>query len=981
MAITINVNGVNSGGGNNNQPPTPNTPPTTPPSPQPQPTQQPTNNQPSQPTPPPNPTPPNNPPTTPYQRPDFTPYGQSNVQGANTAMPTSERMVSDIRAEISRRGIIMVPGTQNFSTMLNTLHQNQRSSVMGQIDSQYDKKMSDIDNRKDALMYEIKGRLDLSRNSELAATNDPVRINEINRRYDRLMDREASRADRFFAGQYDAVEQEKNSQTAEAEQRLTDALQRLTDELSQGNKDSYLNNLRDKYKEQIWRRDNADTEEEVREASREAAKIQERMQRAMSGGNSLIASKFVGSATSMLAIAGNAAVQLDRNAIQRNFVGFDMASSVLNGNAFAAIRQKNTLDEQRNQIGWTAGGALAGAALGAGVGMGFLGVGAVPGAIIGGIAGLLGGVGGNAIAHYQNRGMFIEDERTRVADLWRQEEQRMMQFNDLAMLNRRFSSNSSNIAEVRRQFIESSGERPFIKPDTKSETGNNSGGILSTIGNGIDFITNKVKDLLGLQNSYVPSSEIKKRISKYEGAAMYMETIDPLSGKRVAKNASFDTEAKGFTNALPKHIRDKVLSNRELSDNFFSYSYNVGSGNFRKRVVPALEKYYRGEGTVDEITSSMQASGDKKLRGLSARRKEEREGVRHALSGEHSSNNRMSSSSNRVGANEPSYDDIWRRSDNHLDLYDLGYTSPEFAQQAARRIKQRGFVDRDSIENALYGDALERVFSMSSGVLGELSKYDRFGKNNANQDFTNLAYTLDRLETTGMRNGAWARSDEFAGYMTQLQQGQRSTFLTVDNARAGRQIATGQKIFGDKFGAEAMQGIQAVNNQVQNPGGGFQQTLLYDVIQELFPDTRGRIDLIEQAQYDPSKQNKIQQAMAKRVESIYGGVDTAAGYLAMQSVYGIQNPNVLKPIAKQLTEGGLESEKLDTKHNAKSEAQVLNNGYTPETTQKINAMADQQMKSLLYYQEEIAEVVRNILDKIETSVSEKLQEAVDNLKQ
>ena len=110
---------------------------------------------------------------------------------------------------------------------------------------------------------------------------------------------------------------------------------------------------------------------------------------------------------------------------------------------------------------------------------------------------------------------------------------------------------------------------------------------------------------------------------------------------------------------------------------------------------------------------------------------------------------------------------------------------------------------------------------MNSGALGQLSAYDRFGKNNANQDFANLAITLDALGTTGMRNGQWARSDEFAGYMTQLQQGQRSTFLTVDNARAGRQIATGQAIFGDRFGSVAMQGIQQVNNTIQNPKGCF----------------------------------------------------------------------------------------------------------------------------------------------------------------
>lgn len=862
MAITINVNGVNSGGGNNNQPPTNPTPPT-PPSPTPQPPVQP-QQQPNvgqrdvkftvvsggeqqthsqqqsiaqqQPTPAssrngnvgnqqPNAAPTNNQRqqstyTQPirYQRPDFSQYRTSSQQRVNTPMPTSDRLVNDVRAEISRRGIILVPGTQNFSTLLNTMHQNQRASLMGQIDNQYERKMTDIDNRKDELMYEIKGRLDASRNSELANTSDPITIKNINERYDRLMDREEGRVDRYFAGQYDAVEQEHADQTAEAEQRLTEALQRLTEELSQGNKDSYLNNLRDKYKEQIWRRDNAGTEEEVREASREAAKIQERMQRAMSGGPSPTASRLVGTAAGIITTGANMAMQLDRIGIKEDYVGFDMASSVLNGNATAAIRQQNAIDEQTNSA-WGMGlGAIGGMAAGAAAGSAIGGVGAIPGAVVGLILGAIGtGIGaaaGAGVAHLANRSMLVEDERTKVADLWKQEESRLMGFNDLVMLTRGRFTNPNDIAGIRNTYAERSGERDWKEPEEEStgiSDGTAAGGVISDI-----------------------------------------------------------------------------------------------------------------------------------------------------VSGHH---------------------DVWRRSASQLDLYDLGYTAPEFAQQVSRRIKQRGFVGRYAEEDALTSDALERVFSMNSGALGQLSKYDRFGKNDANQDFTNLVFTLDRLGTTGMRNGQWARSDEFAGYMTQLQGSQRSTFLTVDNERAGRQIATGQRIFGDKFGAEAMQGIQAVNNQVQNPGGGFQQTLLYDVIQELYPDTRGRIDKIIQAQYDPKKQNQIQQEFAKRVQSIYGGVDTTSGFLAMQDVYGIENPNILMPIARQLTKkGGLEAQQLDKSHKASDEAAVLNNGYTPEISQRMNAMADQQMKSLLHYQETITGVVQNILDKLETSIAEKLDEAVDNLK-
>lgn len=814
MAITINVNGVSSGGGNQ-------TPPQNSAS-QTQPNQQSVNQQTSstnigngyqqsnsqyagQ-----NQSASQQSNTIGYQRPDFTPYSQSQYQGVNTPLPTSDRLVNDVRSEISRRGIILVPGTQNFSTLINTMHQNQRASVMEQIDSQYERKMSDIDSRKDQLMYDIKGRLDLARDSELSATNDPIRINEINKRYDRLMDREASRVDKFFAGQYDAVEQERKTQTEEAEQRLTDALQRLTEELSQGNKDSYLNNLRDKYKEQIWRRDNASTEEEVREASREAAKIQERIQRATSVGISPNVMRWMGALGTSTAVLANTAIQSYMLSDQQNWgLGLEQTSSLLSGNAFQAIRQRNAYENQQTSMWYGAGGATAGALAGAALGSLVPVVGTIVGGIIGGI---IGGAGGTAGAYFLggNRERLREDKRAQSAELWRQEEQRIMQFNDLAMLTR---GRETSVEAVRNWYA------------------------------------------LGGVKDYSRNNENQNTISTAKPGSLINEYGDVSS----------------TTNA------------------FDEFSPNI-------------------------------------------------------------------------------------------NLYDLGYTASEFAQQAARRIKQRGFVNYGSVNNALYADALERIFSMNSGALGQLSSYDRFG-NNANQDFANLAVTLNALGTTGMRQGAWARSDEFAGYMTQLQGSQRSTFLTVDNSRAGRQIATGQSIFGDKFGAEAMQGIQQINNTIQNPKGGFAQTLLYDVIQELYPDTRGRIDKIEQAQYDPDKQNEIQQEYQRRIQAIYGSVDTTAGYLAAQEIWGIQNPNIMMPIVRQLgRSGGLEAKGLINADQNELVKPISEGGYTPDVSKQLNITADNQMRNLLKYSESLVTISQSLLDIIRKDTNKTLKEAVDAIR-
>ena len=777
------------------------------------------------------PPPPNNPPFIPYSRPDFEQYKPNASTPGGAVMPTTDRLVGDIRAEITRRGVMLIPGTQNFNTMMNTLQQQQRSNLMGQIDNQRDARLQDIDKRADSLMDEIKTRVDISRASELAGS-DPLLSKSINDRWDKKLERERTAAGAMFEREEAAVNAETDQQRAEAEQNLTEAIQRLTEELSQGNKDSYLNQLRDKYKEQIWMRDNAATEDEVREHSREAAKIQERMQRAMSGSAlSPFALRGAGAAASALMMGAHGLSTYLRQSDDMAWnLGIEQAGSVLSGNAFNAIRQRNAREIAMNEgIGQTVGGVVGG-------GLGFLGGaylggqigaaggpwGAIAGAVLGAIGGALGAWGGQQVAYYGwNRPKLRENAQVNAADLWRQEEQRMLQFNDLAMLTR---GNVTNVDAVRNWYM------------------------------------------MGATRDYLSNSQNQNTVN---------------------------TEVPGAV---------------------------------------------QGKWSTAPTTNAFDEYSD-------------------------------------------------------FNLYDLGYTAPEFAQKAAQRIKQRGFADHLSVNRALYSEALERIFSMNSGTLGQLSGYDRFwrketidGKrmlvrNDANQDFSNLAVTLAEMGTTGMQQGAWARSDEFAGYMSQLQGSQRSTFLTVDNARAGRQVATGQKMFGDKFGAEAMQGIQAVNNQVQNPGGGFAKTLLYDVIQELYPETRGDLRKIKMAQYNHEKQNRIQKEYAKRIASIYGGPDTTTGFLAFQDIYGIQNPNILNPIAKQMVSGGgLEAVNLKKADQDELVSPISKGGYTPDVTKKLNVEADSQMRDMLKYSEAMVNISARLLRVIQEDTNKTLKEAVENLK-
>lgn len=724
-----------------------------------------------------------------YQAPNLDQFTPGSV--TNVPLPTSDALIQDIRREMATRGVVLVPGSSNYSTMMNQLRQSQQQNVMGSIDSQYQARIDEINKLKESYYNEVDSKIEAQRQAELYI--HPHQSVSINRFWESKLDREFKRGDAFFNAQIAEAERNRDSQKAEAEQRLTEAIQRLTETVAAENKDSYLNNLRKKYREQIQRRDDAETEAEAREASREAAKIQERMQRAQGGGRS-IGDRLLGATPAAIGglfnVAGIYLQGLRLEDQMRWGLPVQMSRAMLGGDPYSAYSQEMNMRQQRIENNWQLGGAGLGAIIGI-----LTSIIATPavGMLVGAIASGLGSLGGSQGGYFLGGGREAEKEKKRAdaSSLWTQAEGKIMQFNALATL---------------------------LRP-------NSSGGI----GDIRDFLINQ-------------SSQ-------------------------------------------------RVLDNSSLANAFI-------------------------------------------------------------------------------------------RSSNRLDLYDLGYTSPEFSQQVVNRVKSRGFSEGfiADVEHAIRQDALERYYNMSPNSLSSLSAFDRFGRNNATQDFANLVATLESLGTTGMSNG-YVRGEEFAGYMSQLQSSQRSTFLSVDNARAGRQIATAQSVFGNRLAPEVMQGIQSINNQVQNPGGGIFQALLYDIIQELYPDTRGDLRKIQLAQYDPAKQNEIQKAFAQRLAQIYGGPDTTGGFLAMQGAYGIKNANVLQGLANQMVfGGGLEAKRLKSADVGAMTDIFNKENYTPKATQSIRSATDEHLSVLLQYQEDMVDIAAKILSTVRNDINESLKEVAAELK-
>lgn len=164
-----------------------------------------------------------------------------------------------------------------------------------------------------------------------------------------------------------------------------------------------------------------------------------------------------------------------------------------------------------------------------------------------------------------------------------------------------------------------------------------------------------MNDIKSTYNSYAnggykPSNYIKDRITKWEGSSM-------------KTNRSFDEEAKDFNRYIPKEIQSK-LSQKQL-DALYSYGYNVGMYNLKKRVLPTLNNYINNKATKEDVQRSMWASRDNELRGLTIRRNAERElfggNYRGVFTGNGSNN------IGRINNNLPNYNPSFYNSNNNYN--------------------------------------------------------------------------------------------------------------------------------------------------------------------------------------------------------------------------------------------------------------------------------------------------------------------------
>ena len=219
------------------------------------------------------------------------PQPQPSIGSSSSMIPDNSRMIEDIRREMRSRGVLMVPGTNNMSQLINQYGQNLRSDVNDRITDQFDSRRQDIRNKYEAKYQEIEDNLEKQKQQRLAGSgtpNDPFLIAAIDQQQESVRNQLFKKYGQMQDQEEAALDQEEAEARKTADEELTKAIKELTDyfkreEKSGIDENSYIGRLRAQQRELIQQRESARTEDEAAGYSRQLAEVNEKLREVLSG--------------------------------------------------------------------------------------------------------------------------------------------------------------------------------------------------------------------------------------------------------------------------------------------------------------------------------------------------------------------------------------------------------------------------------------------------------------------------------------------------------------------------------------------------------------------------------------------------------------------------------------------------------------------------------------------------------------------------
>lgn len=218
--------------------------------------------------------------------------GSTSGGGGNGFLPADERMISDIRREMQSRGVLLVPGSQGLSQILNEYKRQLGDQARSEITQKYQAQRDDLAGRRTAAYKEIERDIEAFYRKGVAGDDDPndPATQAYWREYANKKFAPAwTRVGKEFDKEEQSLTEEEEAAKSRVETELTDAIKRLTDTFEREAKtnpdvpDSYINRLRAQQKAIIEERDTATDEAGAIAASKRLAEVNEQLRRAMTG--------------------------------------------------------------------------------------------------------------------------------------------------------------------------------------------------------------------------------------------------------------------------------------------------------------------------------------------------------------------------------------------------------------------------------------------------------------------------------------------------------------------------------------------------------------------------------------------------------------------------------------------------------------------------------------------------------------------------
>lgn len=241
-------------------------------------------------------------------------------------------------------------------------------------------------------------------------------------------------------------------------------------------------------------------------------------------------------------------------------------------------------------------------------------------------------------------------------------------------------------------------------------------------------------------------------------------------------------------------------------------------------------------------------------------------------------------------------------------ISDYGFTTDEFGGEAARRIRARG-TSQDWFAETLRQVGLERNLALQQGSLQEGGRYDRYGIN-VTDALMRMVSILSNIEGSGVSMGDFARVQEKYDIQQQLMSSYMTRTDRPNYDVANQMLAAFSSVKGITQDARIGTDIQSFQNMIQNPMNERMRALIYSTVSDLFPETGGRMDLIDRALRNPENEGKIMQAVVQRISSQFGGTDTRMGYFTFKSLFPNIAPDRLDEYVKQFSQGSVPSSLL-----------------------------------------------------------------------